>query len=166
MSSLNYTATDEVMNGEFVPFPPATYLALITKSEMKKTKAGTGDIIALTFEVMEGEHKGRLFFQNINFTNPSAQCQQIGRKELNTIMKACQLGELQDTSQLHGIAMMVDIVIEESVGYAPKNVPKNYAPADGGEVGLAADVAQAEAATQPAAQTSAGNGKEKPSWAK
>ena len=168
MASLNYTATEETMNGEFKPVPPATYLATITQSEMKKTKAGNGDIIKLTFEIMDGEYKGRLFFNNINFNNPSSDCQNIGRKELNTIMKACELYELQDTSQLHGTAMMVDVVIEESVGYKPQNVPKNYASASeegNNQAGsMAADVAQAEKATQAAAPTTGAS--TKPSWAK
>ncbi len=83
-------------------------------------------------------------------------------------MKACELYELQDTSQLHGTAMMVDVVIEESVGYKPQNVPKNYASASeegNNQAGsMAADVAQAEKATQAAAPTTGAS--TKPSWAK
>ena len=44
----------------FDPLPAGKYLAAIIESEMKPTKAGTGNYLALTFQVLDGPHKGRM----------------------------------------------------------------------------------------------------------
>ena len=44
----------------FDPIPAGKYLAVITESEMKPTKAGTGHYLQLTFQILEGEYKNRL----------------------------------------------------------------------------------------------------------
>jgi hypothetical protein len=46
--------------GDFEPIPAGKYLAVITDSEMKPTKAGTGNYLQLTFQVIEGPCSNRL----------------------------------------------------------------------------------------------------------
>ena len=44
---------------DFDPLPAGKYPAVITASETKPTKAGTGHFLQLTFQVVEGPFKGR-----------------------------------------------------------------------------------------------------------
>ncbi|HEX4918067.1 MAG TPA: DUF669 domain-containing protein, partial [Limnobacter sp.] len=39
--------------------PAGKYIAAIVDNEIKPTKSGTGERLNLTFEILEGEHKGR-----------------------------------------------------------------------------------------------------------
>ena len=41
------------------PIPAGKYQAVIIESEMKPTKAGTGQYLELKFQILEGEYKGR-----------------------------------------------------------------------------------------------------------
>ena len=54
---------------DFDPLPAGKYLAVITDSEMKPTKAGTGNYLELTFEIIEGQHKGRRAWARLNLIN-------------------------------------------------------------------------------------------------
>ena len=55
--------------------------AVITESEMKANKAGTGSYLQLTFEIIEGPYKGRIFWARLNLDSPSATAVQIARGE-------------------------------------------------------------------------------------
>ena len=57
---------------EFEPIPAGKYLAMITESEMKPTKSGSGSYLQLTFQILEGEYKGRFLWARLNLNNPNA----------------------------------------------------------------------------------------------
>ena len=46
-------------SADFEAIPAGKYLAIITDSGMKETKAGTGNYLELTLQIIEGEFKGR-----------------------------------------------------------------------------------------------------------
>ena len=46
---------------DFEPLPAGKYVAMITESELRPTKSGVGNYLQLTFEIIEGPCKGRLF---------------------------------------------------------------------------------------------------------
>ena len=48
--------------GDFDPIPAGKYLAVITDSEMKPNKAGTGRLLQFTFQIIEGEYQNRLIW--------------------------------------------------------------------------------------------------------
>lgn len=131
MANLNYESTNETL-GDFSPVPVDSYLAVITESEVKNASTG-GVGINLKFEIMEGDYAGRFVFTWINFQHANPKAEQIGRKELNTIMLACGMPPgtmLEDTCQLHGFPMVINVGIENDNKGNPKNNIKGYKAAD------------------------------------
>ena len=80
-------------SADFEPIPAGKYEAVITESEMKPTKAGTGHYLQLTFQVVEGEFKNRLLWARLNLDNPNATAVQIARAELSAICRAVRATE-------------------------------------------------------------------------
>ena len=66
MANLNgFDANQVEPSSNFEPIPAGKYLAAITESEMKATKAGTGNYLSLTFQILEGPLKGRLLWSRV-----------------------------------------------------------------------------------------------------
>ena len=55
-----FNANEVEPMADFAPIPAGKYAAVITNSQMKPTKSGNGSYLELTFQIIEGEHKGRL----------------------------------------------------------------------------------------------------------
>ena len=130
--NLNFTQ-DEVKNAQsdnYAPIPAGNYTAEITRSEVKQTKDGRGSYLSLSFKIIEGEFAGRLIFQNITLTNANATAQTIGHEQMAQLAGACGVLQLQDSQQLHGIAMTIRVAIEtDKTGqYEPRNAIKKFMP--------------------------------------
>ena len=118
----NETQTDNT------PVPAGEYLSHIIKTEIKETKAGTGHRLNLTFKILDGDHEGRVFWQGLNISNPSAVAQEISRKELNSICKACGLEDVEDSDELLQIPLIVRLKVVPGTDQWPaKNEPTGYA---------------------------------------
>ena len=76
---------------DFEPLPAGKYLAVITDSEMKPTKAGTGHYLQMTFQVIDGPFKNRLLWARLNLDNPNRQAVQIAQGELSEVRSALAL---------------------------------------------------------------------------
>ena len=157
MGNLNLN-TDEIEysdGGDFEPLPAGVYSLTVKDSEVKETKAGTGNYAAFVFEVLEGDSKGRLIFQNLNINNPNAQCQEIGRSEFKRLAEACGVtGQVADTSELTGkiFAGKVKIEISKDPQYGDRNKVSKFMDIDG-----AVDTPPLTSAATPAT---------KPAWKK
>ena len=55
MATLNFNANEVEPSKAFDPIPAGKYIAVITDSEMKETRAGTGRYLQLEFEITDGE---------------------------------------------------------------------------------------------------------------
>src|SRR5262245_42411620 len=75
-------------SSDFEPIPAGKYLAVITGSEMKPTKADTGHFLKLTFQIIDGPYKGRNLWARLNLDNPNAIAVQIAQAELSAICRA------------------------------------------------------------------------------
>lgn len=112
---------------DYTPFPAGDYLCQISKSEIKANKKKDGKYINLTFKIIEGEHKGRIFWALMNIQNPNQQTVEIANKEFATICRAAGLNKVQDTEELHGIPMTVKVKITPAKDDWPaKNTPIGY----------------------------------------
>ena len=70
--------------------PPGEYLAAITQSERKPTKANPANhYLQLAFTIADGEHKGRKFWTLLNLWNQNEQAAHIAHREWNSIKQAC-----------------------------------------------------------------------------
>jgi hypothetical protein len=93
----------------FDPVPAGRYLAVITASEFKQTKAGTGHYLELTFQVVEGEHKGRLVWGRLNLVNPNPKAVDIARAELSAICRAVGVLTPNDSEDLHDLPLLITV---------------------------------------------------------
>ena len=88
MALIHFNANNVQPTSSFDPIPAGKYLAIITDSEMRTTKAGTGEYLELTFQILEDEHKGRLVWSRLNLQNPNPLAVEIAQGELSAICRA------------------------------------------------------------------------------
>lgn len=115
---------------EFEPIPAGKYLAVITESEMKENKAGTGHYLQFTFEVIDGPHKGRILWARLNLDNPNTTAVQIAKAELSAICRAVGVLAPNDSTELHDLPLVIHVkcrkrpdtgeITNEIKGYSPK----------------------------------------------
>lgn len=91
----------------FVPLPEGRYLAVITDSEFKPTKRGGGKLLKLTLQVVDGPHKSRKLFANLNLENANADTVRIARADLSAICRAVGVLQPKDSCELHNIPLVV-----------------------------------------------------------
>ena len=131
MANLNgFDATQVEPAAKFDPIPAGKYLAVITDSEQKPTKAGTGHYLQLTFQIQEGTHKGRILWARLNLDNPNATAVQIARAELSAICRAVGVTAPNDSVELHNLPLMITVkcrkrqdtgdITNEIAGYVKK----------------------------------------------
>ena len=125
---------------DFEPVPAGKYPAVITDSEMKANKAGTGQYLQLTFEILEGPCKGRRLWSRLNLDNPNAMAVQIARAELSAVCRAVGVLAPNDSVDLHNLPLVVYVkcrkrddtgeITNEIKGYAKKESlqPANAQP--------------------------------------
>jgi hypothetical protein len=131
MANLNgFDANQVEPTGDFDPVPAGKYLAVISDSEMKPTKSGSGSYLQLTFEILDGPHKGRLLWARLNLDNPNATAVAIARAELSAICRAVGVLAPKDSVELHNLPLVIHVrckkrddtgeVTNEVKGYSPK----------------------------------------------
>ena len=132
MANLNgFNATEVEPTTSFEAIPAGKYLAAITASEMKPTKAGNGTYLQLAFTILEGEHKNRILWARLNLNNPNATAVKIARSELSAICHAVGVMTPADSCELHNIPLVLvvkvkrredtDELVNEVKGYESKS---------------------------------------------
>jgi len=147
-SELNYIpdANDPEQSVEAVP--AGDYLAVIEASDYADTKTGSGRALKLTYQIIDGNFKGRKIFENLNLENQNAQAEQISRRALNSICLAVGIvnGTLKDSSQLENIPMYIKVTAKDSPEYGKQNKITKHSPVNPGAIAAApAPVASAPA---------------------
>jgi hypothetical protein len=105
-------STYEAPQTDYDPLPKGEYLAMVTESQMKVTKAGTGEYLALTIQILEGKYANRKIWENLNLHNPNEVAENIARANLKAISEACGFAELDDTDQLNDIPFILVLNID------------------------------------------------------
>ena len=75
-------------NRSFDLLPNGWQPAHIIEAEVRRTKAGTGELLALTWEILDGPFAKRRVWQNINILNQSQQAQEIGQIQFKALCQA------------------------------------------------------------------------------
>lgn len=132
MSNLNGFNANEVEPAVgFDPIPAGKYLAVITESEMKPTKSGVGKFLQLTFQILDGEFKGRLVWARLNLDNPNATTVKIARAELSAICRAVGVMSPKDSIELHNLPLVITVAHKKRQDTSEiTNVIKGYAKKD------------------------------------
>ncbi|KPL28543.1 MAG: hypothetical protein AMJ72_02685 [Acidithiobacillales bacterium SM1_46] len=138
MAEINFNVSDYDVapRSSFDPLPKGDYQAIVTDSQLKTTKAGDGEYIELTMQIVDGEYSGRRHWERLNVVNKSEKTQNIARSHLNSLAQACGVPNLKDTSELHDIPFMLSMDLDRReegknkvMGYgslkaAPKPAPR------------------------------------------
>jgi hypothetical protein len=147
LESYDFVASENNNSNSFEPLPEGWYTATIDGAELRQTKAGTGDYIALIYTIAGPSHVGRKVWGNLNIRNPNSTAERIGREQLSKLSAAIGLKSMpQDTDQLIGFQCQIRITIRKSEQYGDGNEVKDWKAASGGS-----------AAPQPTAQAPANN---------
>lgn len=122
LTELNIDPNVEEANGGFTVLPAGKYKMCMVGDELVNNKAGTGKILKLKLQVIEGQFAGEVLTDNLNITNPSPVCQKIGQGTLKKICNLCNVVfPPQDTNGLMGKPMVVTLNVEE---FASNNTGK------------------------------------------
>ena len=100
----------------FEPIPDGWYKVSISSTQLKQTKAGTGEYIALRYKLLGHAHQGRVIVGKLNIRNPNPKTQDIGIQQLGELMRAIGLASVEDTDQLIGGHLEVKVHISEASG--------------------------------------------------
>jgi hypothetical protein len=109
----NFDASQVEPTTTFDPIPAGKYLAMITASEMKPNKAGTGSYLELVFTILEGEHKGRQLWARLNLDNPNELAVKIARAELSAVCRAVGVLTPRDSTELHNLPLVVRVACKK-----------------------------------------------------
>jgi Protein of unknown function (DUF669) len=156
-----FDATGVEPNAPLEPLPPGDYEVQILQSEMRVTKAGTGQMLWLDMEVLQGPLKGRHVYDQLNLINPNPTAEEIAQRTLSAICHAVGKLQVADSEELHFQPLLVRVAVKPN-GY---NEVKGYKPVVKATQQIAPAQVQASAATgqraapaprpAPAANTSA-----------
>jgi len=132
MATFDFDATAVEPQQDFQALPAGEYLVHVKDSEMKQTKAGTGEYLQLTFEVLEGQAKGRLIFDRMNLRNLNQVAVQIGQQHLSSLCRAIGVMHVKDSSDLHNKPVIIRLSVKRGDGnYEDSNDVKAFKPAKG-----------------------------------
>lgn len=101
MANLGDLGLKDVKANDFEVIPAGEYPAIVTKSEMKPTKDGTGQRLNLTIQILSGKYQNRTVFDGLNVKNKSAVAEQIGRGQLKALCVAVNVPNPQASEELH-----------------------------------------------------------------
>lgn len=128
-SNFDANSVDTSYTGESQPVPAGVYEAMITSSEMKRNKSGTGSYLSIGLTIVSGEHAKRMVFDNLNIVHQSEQAREIGLRTLAKIYKACGKTRVRSHEELRNIPMLVKVAVRPPEGqFAARNEVKDYAP--------------------------------------
>jgi hypothetical protein len=140
-------STVEVSNNQYDPVPAGWYSVKVTDADLRTTKAGNGQYIAVRYDITGPSHQGRVVYGNLNIKNPNPKAEEIGRQQLAELMGAIGLKKVSDTDQLIGGELEVKLSIRQSEQYGDSNDVKGYKSA----TGSVPPAPQASAPSEPAA---------------
>ena len=113
MVQLNFNANNVVPAKGFDLMPAGDYLAVIDDSQMVPTKSGTGEMLVLTFQIIDGPFEGRKQWARLNVVNQNPKAEEIAKGELAAICLAVGVPEMQDTAELHSKPLRIRLVHEK-----------------------------------------------------
>lgn len=120
--------------------PEGFYNAIITETELKETKAGTGAYIRTEYTILDESHAKRKVWSNFNIRNTNPEAQRIGLSQLSSCCQAIGLQGISNTEELHGKPLRIKVAVRKSEQYGDQNEVKGFAKADSSVATPAASV--------------------------
>lgn len=127
MAQIQFDATHIDPTPRFDPLPAGDYNAIITESETKLTKDGSGQYLQLKLEVQNGEFAGRTLFDRLNLWNNNRQAQEIAQRALSQICHAVGVLQVNDSQELHNKPLIATVKVRPArENYEANNEIKGY----------------------------------------
>ncbi len=151
MAAINFDSNSVEPAGSFEPLPIGEYVVLISATEIKPTSKDKekpeseqkNKYLLLTYDVVDGDFKGRLIFDRLNIMNENEKAQEIAQRSLSAICRAVGILHPTDTDQLKGIPFIVKVGIRKGdERFGPTNDVKEYKRIDGVKLSEVVDSAE------------------------
>lgn len=113
MAQIDFDANQHEPAKELTPIPEGKYQMIATASELKTTSDGAGSYLAYTFEVVDGQYKGRKLWHNFTRQNSNADAVRIGNEQLSAFCRAVNVMQPRDSAQLHNIPFIGSVGVEK-----------------------------------------------------
>jgi hypothetical protein len=139
MAKLSFDATKVEPAQTYGALPAGRYEVIIADTEIKPTKAGTGEYLQITFDVTGPTQVGRKVWGRYNISNPNKTAEEIAMRELSAICHAVDLPMIEDSDELIDKCLEIDVAIEIN-------------PATGAETNRIKGYVQPDRASAPATQ--------------
>lgn len=131
MAFINFDSTNIAPDISREPIPAGTYLSHITESDLVSAKSGNGQNLKLTFEVLDGQFKGRKIYETLCVQHTNGDTQRIAQAKLSAICHATGLLRVQDSSELHYKPIKLNVTVQPPAnGYDAQNRIKGYEAAN------------------------------------
>ena len=167
MAQFHFDASTVAPQASTGPVPAGTYLTQIIESDVAPLKSGKGTGLKLTFEIIDGQYKGRRIWENLNIEHENEETQRIAQSQLSALCHAVNVIKVHDTAALHHKPVHVRVVVREAQGqYQASNNIKGYESAGGSVPAFLAPIQGPafESYSAPAAAPAAAS--KAPAWAK
>jgi hypothetical protein len=103
MAHLGFTFDSSNQKGQDTNdvLPAGDYLMQVVQSEVRATKDGSGKYVWLEFDILDGEHQGRKYWERLNIWNANPTAAEIANRALTSLTRACGMVAIDDTEDLH-----------------------------------------------------------------
>jgi len=110
--------------------PPGEYVAQIIEAENAIPRSGDGQMLKVTWAIVEGECEGRYVWQTLCYDHSSVTARDIAQKALKRICVALDVGVLRDpeTLKFKPARVKVGIEVDKNGQYDDKNKIVNVWP--------------------------------------
>lgn len=127
MAILNFNARTVEPSAGFDPLPEGWYNARMIESEIKPTKAGDGSMLAVQFEIIDGQYANRRIFNNYNIENKNPVAVKIAYEQLSAFAWCVGVPDLQDSTMAHNIPLQIKLKVRPAKdGYEASNDISDY----------------------------------------
>jgi hypothetical protein len=133
------------------PVPNGEYTAIGVDSEFKQTKKGDGEYLQFTWEIVEGQYRGRRLFDRLNLKNSNETAVKIAQSTLSAICRAVGVMRPKDSAELHNKPLKIKVVVKERDDKpgSYSNELKGYESVTASNGGGAKPAATSDASTPP-----------------
>lgn len=105
------------------------YRAWIIGTDIRKTNAGDGRFLELTWELLEGQpFEKRKIWDRHNFDNPSQVAVKIAEEQISAICHATNVIEFNNPAELVGVPCMIKVGVERKKDQPDRNKIYGYLP--------------------------------------
>ena len=112
--STGFNANEAPEQRSFDPLPPGDYLVTIEASERRKVKDNpNASYLWLEMQVLDGPHKNRKLWANLNLEHPNNDTVQIAKAQLGAICKAVNIIQPKHSHELHGLPLVVAVKLSK-----------------------------------------------------